>query len=356
MTTQTYNQDKASAFSEKMLDTLNVGALALMVSLGHRTRLFDVMADLPPSTSQHIARSAGLHERYVREWLGAMVTGQIVTYNPEQQTYELPEEHAATLTRAAGVHNLAQTMQFLPLLGGVEDGIVESFTNGGGVPYAAYPRFQQIMAEESNQTVATALLNTILPAVPGAVAALREGVNVLDVGCGRGQALNVMARAFPRSRFVGYDFSKEGVAAGRAEAKESGLTNAEFMLKDVAHLDETSQYGLITAFDVIHDQAQPSRVLQAIAAALRPDGTFLMQDIAASSEVHQNLDHPLAPFLYTISCMHCMTVSLAMHGEGLGTMWGEEKARAMLSDAGFTSVAVKTLPHDIMNSYYVATL
>jgi 2-polyprenyl-3-methyl-5-hydroxy-6-metoxy-1,4-benzoquinol methylase len=211
------------------------------------------------------------------------------------------------------------------------------------------------MAEESSQTVAAALIEAILPLAPAVVEALRTGIEVLDVGCGRGQALNIMAQAFPESRFTGYDFSKEGVAAGIAEAQARGLANVHFAVKDVATMDDVDRYGLITAFDAIHDQAKPRAVLRRIATALRPDGTFLMQDIAASSHVHKNLDHPMAPMLYTISCMHCMTVSLALNGEGLGAMWGEEQARQLLAEAGFTQVEVKRLAHDIQNSYYIAT-
>jgi len=112
---------------------------------------------------------------------------------------------------------------------------------------------------------------------------------------------------------------------------------------------------LITAFDAVHDQARPTAVLQQIAAVLRPSGTFLMQDIQASSHLHNNVDHPIGPFLYTISCMHCMTVSLAARGAGLGAVWGEEKALEMLRDAGFRRISVHRLPHDFQNNYYVAT-
>jgi 2-polyprenyl-3-methyl-5-hydroxy-6-metoxy-1,4-benzoquinol methylase len=127
------------------------------------------------------------------------------------------------------------------------------------------------------------------------------------------------------------------------------------VVQDAALLDESNRYDLITTFDAIHDQAHPARVLHNIARALKPGGVYLMQDIAASSQVHHNLDHPLAPFLYTISTMHCMTVSLAYGGDGLGTMWGKEKALEMLGQAGFTRSEVHQLPHDIMDYYYVST-
>ena len=115
------------------------------------------------------------------------------------------------------------------------------------------------------------------------------------------------------------------------------------------------RYDLVTTFDAVHDQARPDLVLGGIAASLRPGGVYLCVDIAASSTLAENVDHPLGPFLYTISCMHCMTVSLAAGGMGLGTMWGEQKARRMLAEAGFTSVQTRQLEDDIANSYYIAT-
>lgn len=353
MSTNGFNQQKADAFTEKMVDVLNYGSLALMTSIGHRTGLFDTMAKLPPATISQIAKVAGLHERYVREWLGAMVTGRVIEYDPETDAYRLPKEHAAALTRAAAPNNLAAFTQYIGLLGSVEDGIVESFRRGGGVPYAAFPRFQEVMAEDSGQSVLPALLEHILPLVPGLIDQLRQGIEVLDLGCGRGLALMLMAQTFPNSRFTGYDFSETGIAAAQAEARQRGLTNIRFAVQDAALLDELGRYDLITTFDAIHDQAKPAAVLRNIYRALKPDGVYLMQDIAGSSHVHNNLDHPIGPFLYTVSTMHCMTVSLAYEGEGLGAMWGQEKALEMLAEAGFTRVEVKELAHDIQNHYYI---
>ena len=355
MTMPDLDQVKAETFAERMVGVLNEGAIALMTSIGHRTGLFDAMAGLPPSTSEQIGSAAGLNERYVREWLGAMVVGGIVEHDPENATYHLPREHGAFLTRAASPDNIAAFAQYIPLLGSVEDGIVESFKNGGGVPYSAFPRFHEVMAEDSGQTVLPALTEHILPLVPGLVERLEKGIDVLDVGCGSGRALNLMARTFPNSRFLGYDLSEEAIARARTEAQEHGTTNARFEVKDAATLDEEARYDLITTFDAVHDQADPAAVLKGIANALREDGIYLMQDIAGSSHPHNNLDHPIGPFLYTISCMHCMTVSLAQGGEGLGAMWGEEKAKDMLEEAGFTKVEVEQLPHDFQNYYYIAT-
>jgi 2-polyprenyl-3-methyl-5-hydroxy-6-metoxy-1,4-benzoquinol methylase len=348
------NEQAANQFAERMLGLLNSSGLMLMISIGHRTGLFDTMAGQPRATSGEIAKRAGLQERYVREWLGAMVTGRIVNYDRETRTYVLPAEHAAFLTRAATPNNIAATAQWVAVLGQVEGEVVDCFHNGGGVHYSAYSRFHDVMAEESSQTVVAALHEHILPIIPERLEKLQRGLQVLDVGCGSGRAMLSLAESFPRSTFTGYDFSEEAIGKGRAAAAERGLTNVRFEVKDAARIGESRKYDLITAFDAIHDQREPARVLSEIRTALKDDGLFLMQDIRSSSELQNNMDHPVAPFLYTISTMHCMTVSLALGGAGLGTCWGEELALRMLNDAGFGRVSVQQLPHDIMNSYFIA--
>lgn len=349
---------KAEAFGGKLLDMLNHGALAVMLSIGHRTGLLDTLSQLPAATSKELAEAAGLSERYVREWLGAMAAGGIVEVvaNGEFPTFVLPAEHAACLTRAAGADNMGVFTQYIGLMGTVEDKIVHCFHHGGGVPYSEFGRFHEVMAEDSGQSVLSSLFDAILPLVPGLVERLEQGIEVLDVGCGMGRALNQLARAFPNSLFTGYDLSEQAIAAARAEAREHGTGNVYFAVRDLTSFDEEAPAGcfdFITSFDAIHDQGRPDRVLAGICRALKPDGIYLMQDIAASSEVQNNLDHPLGPLLYTVSTMHCMTVSLAQGGMGLGTMWGREKAREMLSAAGFREIEIHQLAHDVQNEYYV---
>ena len=341
------------SFEDQMLDIMNKSALALMISVGHRTKLFDTMSQLPASTSADIATNSNLNERYVREWLGALVTAKIIDYDPQTSLYSLSKEKANFLTRN-GSFNMATTAQFIPVLAQVEDEIIHCFENGGGVPYEKYHRFHDVMAEESSQTVLAELIDGILPVAPGIIEKLQQGIRVLDVGCGSGRAINLMAKSFPSSQFVGYDFSKEGITNAERERESLGITNASFEQQDAANFDHQDQFDLITAFDAIHDQANPEKVLENIRRSLKPGGVFLMQDIAGSSKLEKNLDHPLAPFLYTVSCLHCMTVSLALEGKGLGAMWGKEKAIEMLQDAGFSNVEVTQLPHDPINYFYVA--
>ncbi len=164
----------------------------------------------------------------------------------------------------------------------------------------------------------------------------------------------MLARAFTRSRFVGYDFSDEGLRLGAAEAQARGLQNVRFEVRDVANLGEQDAFDFITAFDAIHDQAKPRSVLKGIHDALRPGGVFLMMDEGASSRLEENIDSPLTPLLYTFSTFHCMTVSLAYGGEGLGTCWGRQKALELLAEAGFTDVDVQTIEGDIEHYYYIA--
>jgi ubiquinone/menaquinone biosynthesis C-methylase UbiE len=352
----TYDSAKAGAFADRLLTVLNHGGLCLMVSVGHRTGLFDAMKEMEPSTSTEIAARAGLNERYVREWLGAMVTGRIVEVDPESNRFSLPAEHAAFLTRAAGADNIGVFTQYISLLGGVEDEIVECFKNGGGVPYTKFPRFHDVMAEDSGQSVLSSLESHIVPLVAGLSDKLTAGIQMLDVGCGRGRIMNRLAELYPQSRFTGMDLSSEAVLSAWQEASARRLRNVEFIVADLSHFDATAEidaYDFVTTFDAVHDQAQPLNVLKGIYRTLRPDGVYLMQDIKGSSQVHKNRDHPLGPLLYTVSCMHCMTVSLAQGGEGLGAMWGEEKTREYLAKAGFRSVEKHELAHDIQNNWYV---
>jgi 2-polyprenyl-3-methyl-5-hydroxy-6-metoxy-1,4-benzoquinol methylase len=353
-----FDEARAQAFAERFLTALNDGALCLTVSIGHRTGLFDTLRAHGAGTSVEIAARARLNERYVREWLGAMVTGGVVDYEPTTKRYTLPAEHAASLTRAANADNMAVFAQYIGGLGGVEDRIVQCFKHGGGVPYSAFPRFHEVMAEDSGQSVLSSLESHILPLVPGLTDRLKKGIRVLDAGCGRGRILHRLATLYPRSHFVGIDLSDEAIDYAKEAAQEDGLTNVEYIARDLSDFDETAEVGafdLITTFDAVHDQAKPLHVLKGIHRALKPDGVYLMQDISGTGHVHKDAEHPMGTLLYTISCMHCMTVSLAQGGEGLGAMWGEEKTREYLSRAGFRSITTNKLAHDLQNNWYTVT-
>ncbi len=338
---------------ERFIGDMNGAARLLMMAIGHRVGLFDVMTGMEPATSREIAARGDLHERYVREWLGAMVTARIVAYEPSERTYQLKDEAAACLTRASVPQNLASMAQWIAVMGSVEEKVVEAFQTGKGVPYCAYHRFHDVMAEESEQTVGAMLDEAILPLEPGLKEKLQKGIRVLDVGCGAGRTLVRLATMYPKSQFVGYDLSEQAVSMGNEAVDRRGLTNLCFQAIDATAIKDVNQYDLILAFDAIHDQAHPDIVLVNLNRALKDDGCFLMQDIYTSSHLEKNLEHPLGTFLYAISCSHCMSVSLAQGGAGLGACWGEELAVSMLREAGFEKTETYRLEHDVMNNYYV---
>lgn len=342
---------EAAAFAETVGSIINSGAISIMVSIGHRTGLFDLLANMPPATSQDIADHAALAERYVREWLAVMVTGGIVAYDPARRTYRLPAEHAASLTRAAPLGNLAVYAQFISMAGSVQEKILECFETGDGLCYHDYPCFHRIMSEDSEMTVIAGLFDAILPLVPGLTERLEAGIDVLDAGCGSGIALVEMAKRFPASRFTGYDLCEDALATGRKAA--AGLDNVRFEVRDLTGFNEPESYDFVTSFDVIHDQKDPQGLLNGIHGALRAGGTYLVQDIGGSARLENNLDFPFAAFLYTASCLHCTPVSLGQGGEGLGTMWGWETAKRMLAQSGFEDAAMHRFEHDPLNVWFV---
>ncbi len=341
------------AFTQKLITMVNNGMAGLMISIGHRTGLFNALRGADPMNSVELAKRAGLTERYVREWLGAMATSGIVELDRKTKLYYLPQAQAGFLGKDAPNGCMSSMFQFLAVLGSVETQVVDCFHNGGGVPYSAYDRFHEVMAEESNQTVVAGLDDHILPLVPGILAKLEAGIDVADIGCGIGRAMNRLAAQYPRSRFTGFDLCADAILMAELEAADLGLDNVRFHAIDATTLEGDVAFDLIFTFDAVHDQAHPATVLSHIRRLLKPDGVYLMQDIDAASDVADNLEHPLAPFTYTVSCMHCMTVSLAQGGVGLGAAWGEQLALSMLQDAGFGNVQTHRLPHDIQNIYYV---
>ena len=342
-------------FGARYLEILNHGALCLMISIGHRTGLFKALRSAGPCTEAQLAKASRLNERYIREWLGAMVAGKIVEIEDGQ--FVLAEAVSQLFANADEASNIAYLSQYIGMLGEVETRVVECFYKGGGVPYSAYTRFHDVMADDSGQNIVATLLNHILPLVPGLTVALQNGISVLDIGCGRGRALHLLAETFPDSRFTGYDLSEEAIGYARERANLLELRNLRFEVRDLTTFNRDASkaaYDLVTAFDAIHDQARPDNVLAGIRRSLKPGGVLLMQDIRASSAIAENREHPIGTLLYTISCMHCMTTSLAQGGMGLGAMWGEQKALEFLKLAGFANVEVRTLKHDIQNNYYVA--
>jgi 2-polyprenyl-3-methyl-5-hydroxy-6-metoxy-1,4-benzoquinol methylase len=352
------------AFSDKMTAVLNYGALNLAMGIGYRTRLFDIMDTFnTPETAASIAEKSGLSTRYVTEWLGVMVCGDIVeltTADNSDDRFLLPKAHADLLTRRAGNSNLGVYTQEIPLLTTCAmEAVVNGFHTGNGVDYDHYPKFQHFMTQLADAKHSRVLVETFLPSVADGriVRRLMSGIRVCDIGCGEGLAITLMARAFPESEFVGIDISEAAIQKAAASAAKHGISNGRFMQLDAAALTESHQWAAyfdyITAFDAIHDQKRPLHALKGVYTLLKPDGLFSMVDIAASSILGENRNHPMGAFLYTVSLMHCMPVGLADGGAGLGMMWGHQQAKKMLHSAGFRHVAVEDIPDDPFNYHFL---
>lgn len=345
--------ERIDEFMGRLFQTYTGGMVTFMIDLAHRTGLFDAMTS-GPGTSMELAERAGLQERYVRECLGALVTADIVEYESSAATYSLPAEHAVCLT-GEGSMNLAPMSLAATLAAKNVEGVATAFREGGGVPYEKFrPEFTSVMDGMSRGLMDGQLLEGILPLVDGLTDRLTSGVRAADVGCGTGHAINLMARAYPDSHFVGFDIADDAIDAARREASDYDLANAAFEVVDATQLPVEPPFDVIFAFDSIHDQVDPAGVLRRIHDALASDGVFVMMDIKANSALEDNVGNPFAPFLYSISTLHCLTVSLAHGGAGLGTVWGEQLAKQMLTDAGFASTEVFDVPDDPMDSVYVA--
>jgi SAM-dependent methyltransferase len=351
-------------FSEKIADILNYSALNLAMAIGYRTGLFDVMDTFDsPRTLKAIADKANLNQRYIEEWLGVMVSGEIVELSIGEggdHRFYLPKRHGDFITRRAGNTNLGVYTQEIPLLTSCAmEAVIEGFAAGDGVTYDHYPRFQNFMSQLADAKHRQVLVDKFLPAVDNGrlIGRLQSRIRVCDLGCAEGVALMLMAKAFPNSRFVGIDIAQEAIETARREALGQQLDNVEFILADAAILKDNQEFkdafDYVTAFDAVHDQTRPLEVLQGVHHILAPGGLFSMVDIAARSNLADNLGHPMGPFLYTVSLMHCMPVGLVNGGTGLGMMWGREKAVAMLKKAGFKQVQVHEIPEDPFNLHFL---
>jgi len=347
-----FDPQAMEAAAGKVMSIYAGAMLNYMIDIGHRTGLLATAAQ-GPGTCEELAARAGLTERYVREWLAAMVTGGVFEYDPATKTYSLPAAEAAVLT--GGPLPLATIAGLQTHLGKHVHEVARAFREGGGVPYSAYrPEFTDLMDAIGRTLYDTALVDAYLPMVDGLTEKLEAGATVADVACGTGHALVVLARQFPKSTFVGIDLDDGAIARARAEASGAGLTNVRFDVADAARLDITDGFDAVLVFDAIHDQVDPAAVLHGINAALRPGGVFLMKEPRAADALEDNIGNPFAPIGYSISTLHCMTVSLAHDGAGIGTMFGVELASRLLTEAGFADITVHDAPGDPTDAVYIS--
>ena len=232
--------------------------------------------------------------------------------------------------------------------------IARAFSAGGGVPYAALgPEWTDAWDAVGRGLYDTMLVDDYLPLAPGLSDVLAAGARVADVACGTGHALIVLARAFPAATFTGYDLDEHAIARARAEAAGAGCANVSFEVADAARLTGEARFDVVFVFDAIHDQAEPDAVLAAISRALVPGGLLFMREPHGAGTLAENLANPMAPVLYSVSTLHCLTVSLAHGGPGIGTLFSEQQATRMLAGAGFAGPQVHPAPGNPLAAVYV---
>jgi len=306
--------------------------------IGDRLGLFHAMKGAGPLTSEQLAAKTRLNERYVREWLRGMVAAEYLDYDPSTDRYVMTAEQAYVLADDASPVSAGGPLQFTtPTVANAEK-LVRIFRDGGGIPYSEIgPEVPEGIARFFGPGYVNFLVQEWLPAVPGLPERLKAGIDVADVGCGYGLSTMTMAAAFPASRFVGLDYDAGSIFRARRVSAERGLVNIDWRA-EAAHLTlRDHRFGLICAFDCIHDMVDPRATLRAIRGALTPDGVFLWSEPNASHNPLENRN-PVGKAFQCVSPLHCMTVSLAHRGEGLGTVIGERGVHALAQETGFSHV------------------
>lgn len=327
--------------------------VSLMIHIGDRLGLYQVMADQGPLDRAAVASAAGLNERFVGEWLLGQAAAGLIDRHADG-SFELNAVQAAVLADEEGSISFAAGAFRGGLDPVVVDRIIESFRTGIGLTYQDQgPDAAAGLARMTGPWSRLALTDRVLPALDGVVDKLQAGAKVCDVGCGGGVMLTTLAAAFPNSRCVGVDPSAAAIAIARQRAREMGLTNIEFIEAGGQDLAAGSSYDLVITFDCMHDMAFPDRTAAAIRQAIDQDGTWLVKDIRSTGDFDQDSHNPLLALFYGFSVASCLQSAMSeVGGAGLGTLGlHPEACRELTSNAGFGRFRVHDLD-DAANLYY----
>jgi 2-polyprenyl-3-methyl-5-hydroxy-6-metoxy-1,4-benzoquinol methylase len=322
-------------FVERVVADGAAAVAGLSTALGDRLGLYSAMAGAGPLTSVQLADRAGLNERYVREWLAAQVAGKYVRYDEDADTYLLPDEHAAVLADPHSPTYAVGTFRTLGAFYSKEDALAEAFRTGEGVGWQDYGQgLFEGTATLFRPGYAAALVSEWLPALDGVVDKLERGATVADIGCGFGHSTLLMAQAFPKSRFHGYDFHGPSIEEARRMAAEQGLNDRVSFDVATAQDFPGEKYDLITFFDCLHDLGDPGGALRRAEQTLADDGTCLVVEPNASGKVSENINL-LGRAFTASSVICCLPAALAQKGpHALGNHPGEDALRAIAHEAG----------------------
>ena len=351
------DREKLEIYLKQVSQQVMAGFNCSLSHVGDKLGLYRKLRDNGPVTSMEFAEATGLHERWLREWLRHQACVGQIDYSADDDSFSLSPEAAIVLCDdenpfyfAAGFQAVVATHEAVPKLG-------DSFRTGLGLTYDEQGEACACGIERLNNYVPrNELVQNILPSLSGVTDKLVSGARVADVGCGAGQATLVMAEAFPKSDFVGYDTSDHALANANAHLKETELKNARFVNPTVEPLPRDGSVDFVTTFDVIHDAPYPGRLIADIHRCLNVDGTWLCSDIRSFPTFAENLrENPSAGLFYGFSLMICMSSSMSTpDGAGLGTLgFNEQVAREMSETAGFSRFARLEFGTAVNNYYEI---
>jgi 2-polyprenyl-3-methyl-5-hydroxy-6-metoxy-1,4-benzoquinol methylase len=337
--TPTLDQAKLEAFVGQAVVDMGAAISGLLLHIGDRLGLYQAMAGAGPITSSTLASRTGTTERYVREWLGNQAAGGYVVYNPAEGTYELPAEQAMVVANEDSPVFLGGAFEAIASCYADHDVFVDAFRTGAGVGWHEHDeRLFSGVVRLFRPGYAAHLVDEWLPALDGVVEKLRAGASVADVGCGLGASTVIMAQAFERSTFVGFDIHEPSIEAARKAAAQAGVTQRARFEVATARDFSGEGYDLVCLFDALHDMGDPVGAARRIRQALAPDGALLLVEPNAGDALEQNLN-PVGRAFYGLSTVICTPGSLAQEvGLGLGGQAGERQLATVLREAGFGHV------------------
>ncbi len=330
------NPDAMMNFAHKVVGDLAAAMNGPLVYMGDRLGIFKMLASSGPLTAAQLADKCNLNERYVREWCAAMTAGEYLKYDPAKGTFTLPAEHAMVLANEDSPVFAMGFAQMIPEHYRLIPRIIHHMQHGGGVPYADYGDDTFIGTERFfSPGYKNFLATQWIAAMPEVLEKLKAGCVAADVGCGRGAALREMARAFPKSQFVGLDNYAPGIDYAAAKARELGLDNLRFELCSSNSLPQGGKFDLIMTCDCVHDMVSPEACARSIFGALKNDGAWFAIEPHIKDRLEENIN-PIGKAFYSVSMLQCMSCSLAHGGAGYGAGMGEGNMRRIAQLAGFT--------------------
>lgn len=333
------NQQKLDSLVGRLFADLSAGYGGVMVSLGDKLGLYKAMAGAGPVSSRELAKRAGCGERYVREWLNAQVAGGYVDYHAASGTYELSPEQAVALADDTSPFYMPNAWQVVASMWADENKSLDAMKTGGGLSWGEHDErlFCGVAAFYRN-AYAGSLVQEWLPSLNGVVDKLKAGTSVADIGCGHGHSTMLMAKAFPNSRFYGFDVHEGSIAAARQIARDAGVTDRVSFEVATAHAYPARDYGLICFFDCLHDMGRPADAARHAATSLAADGTVMLIEPFASDRVEENIN-PIGRLYYAASTTMCCAHAISENGTHvLGAQAGPKQLYEVLRQAGFGSV------------------